>query len=179
MLLICQRLNTSETLDTSDTLDTLLTLKSSDNFSMSKTPNTSDTINISKSHSIHQTSLDMSEAVTTSPAPYTSSTLPSIDTSLWVPQMVSVHDADSIHQTLLTCQTQYCTPINSTLFIHQIQTECITYFKIHNLSCFFRILNSSGAGVYYSQEHFEHCLGMFDELQDIMELVGFTQSVRF
>ncbi|XP_071853917.1 myosin-IIIa-like [Apostichopus japonicus] len=40
----------------------------------------------------------------------------------------------------------------------------------------YRILNSGGTGVYFSKTHFEHCLGMFDDLQDIMELVGFTQA---
>lgn len=40
----------------------------------------------------------------------------------------------------------------------------------------YRILNSGGTGVYYNEKHFEYCLGMFDELQDIMELVGFTQG---
>ena len=51
--------------------------------------------------------------------------------------------------------------------------------KIFNYFLVYRIINAAGGqSVYESEEEFLFNQKMYDELQDIMELVGFTQEVN-
>ena len=49
---------------------------------------------------------------------------------------------------------------------------CISYSGNNRI-----LMNRDGSPVYGSEEEFNYYQKMFDELQDIMELVGFTQEV--